>query len=100
MEPDLFFLRRRLPDIPLSKGYRWSLQVVKINETILGAYVAFRTECLAQRYAENHENVFPVAATELDSSHFTDFENRLLVLFESGVELEQCLTNRADYPYE
>lgn len=73
---------------------------MKVNETVLGAYVAFRSPDLAQRYAGGRENMSVVAAAELDATHFTDFENRLLVLFETSAELERCLANRPHYLFE
>ena len=99
-QDSLFFLRSELPDDPLSKGFRWSLQLVKVRDAVQGAYVAFCTHDLAERFANGVANIEVVAATDLDGNHFTDFSNKRVVLFKSHVEVKNCLANRADYPYE
>jgi hypothetical protein len=98
---ELYFLRSELPDSPISKGYRWSLKKVKVNQAIGGAYLAFATRDLAESFCRHLAQATHVVSTsELDANCYFDFSRSQVVLFADRAEVEQCLADRGGYRYE
>jgi hypothetical protein len=98
---ELYFLRSELPDSPISKGFRWSLKKVKVNQTVGGAYLAFAARDLAESFCRHlAQGPHVVSAGELDASCYFDFSKSQVVLFTDRAEVEKCLADRGAYRYE
>jgi hypothetical protein len=106
----LFFIRMRLPEGELAQNFTWSLFVVKVS-TDVTAYVAFRTEDLAQMVVADCSRSMPtepdgeyslsvVGASVIDANHYFDFDAKPVVLFETKAEVDAVLTRPPSYPYE
>lgn len=95
MNDELYFLRSSLND---RSGYRWSLRVVKVSESVPSAYLVFRTKSLAENAAEKGLSV--VAFLDLDSTHYFNFAATPVVLFETADEVKSWKADRGAYPYE
>ena len=80
-QDEIYFLRGELQDDPMARGYRWSLRVVKIDDTVLAPYLAFRTRELAERVVSNPQTSV-IAASELDEHHYFEFSQRKVLFFE------------------
>ena len=72
MDDDLFFPRSKLSDDPINRGYRWSLRLVKVAQE-KSAHLAFRTRNFVDSFV-HADGVSVVASSELDDSHYYDFE--------------------------
>ena len=97
----LHFLRSELPDVPeINKGYRWSLTAVKVSQAVGGACVAFVSAALAERFGSIRPTASVVCSTDLDSQHYVDFSNKAIVLFETEQQVDACLADRANFPFE
>jgi hypothetical protein len=113
----IYFLRSEIsPDLGI-KGYRWSLRVVKVGQPdghkdsrgsdvlkeaqpAAGAYLAFASKFLAESFRRNQANVSVVCSDQLDHEHYFDFFRMRLVLFETSAQVDSCLADRGNYPYE
>ena len=89
-----------MPESPSAKGFRWSLQVVKVSASVPSAYVAFGSRELATRYAEGLGGTTAVSAAELDATHFTAFDRLPVVYFGAAEDVDLCLRDRTAFPYE
>jgi hypothetical protein len=100
VEP-IFFLRNELPNEPeINQGYRWSLTSVKVSQTVGGACIAFTSETLAERFRSIRSTASVVCSTALDSHTYFDFSKMPIVLFETEVQVDACIADRGNFPYE
>jgi len=100
MNVELFFLRSDISDSPVSRGYRWSLNAVKVGGKTGHAYLAFRSLAMATLVAERFAGYSVVALTELNGEHAFNFDKVPLVLFDSVKSVEDFLSDREHYSYD
>jgi len=95
---DLYFIRSDLPDHPISRGFRWSLFVLKVPGTDTKAYVGFRSAAAAGLIARQSPLLAVVAAEDLTDEYSHDFSGTPVMLFDSIGEVVKFIRDRKAYP--
>lgn len=97
----IYFFRSELGRVAVAEsGYRYALSVVKVSETLGGAYLAFASEALAQRFLRWRPKVEIVCSTDLDHDTAFDFSEQPVVLFETEEQVDACAIDARRFPYE